>query len=104
MMAARIRLAALTFVLVAIATPARSADAAPSVAEWGLRASGGSTFNGRLTHAAILPWVGFSLWEKADRWFASHDIHALWVVQPWIGYVNSVRGSDVAVGVSPLMA
>jgi lipid A 3-O-deacylase PagL len=62
------------------------------VREWGLRAGGGLNPSSKIEYYALHPYAGFSLWSKADRWFAARNIEARWLVEPWGAYVRDAHG------------
>lgn len=76
--------------------------------EWGVRAGGGINPSSHIQYYAIHPYVGLSLWSPASRWFEKYGIHALWMIEPWVAYVNDDEGrhqtDSFEVGISPLFA
>jgi hypothetical protein len=76
--------------------------------EWGIRAGGGINPSSYIQYYAIHPYVGLSLWDPASRWFEKYGLHALWMIEPWVAYVNDDHGKykteSFEIGVSPLFA
>jgi hypothetical protein len=76
--------------------------------EWGIRAGGGINSSSLIQYYAIHPYVGLSLWDPAARWFEKYGIHALWMIEPWVAYVNDDHGKhktdSFEIGFSPLFA
>jgi len=74
--------------------------------EWGLRAGGGINPSSKIEYYALHPYFGLSLWDPASRWFEQYGIHALWMIEPWVAYVNDNHGKhktdSFEIGVSPL--
>lgn len=60
--------------------------------EWGVRAGGGINSSSMIQYYAIHPYLGLALWDPASRWFEKHDIRALWMIEPWVAYVNDDHG------------
>ena len=76
--------------------------------EWGIRAGGGINSSSLIQYYAIHPYVGLSLWEPASRWLEQYDLHARWMIEPWVAYVNDDNGKhktdSFEIGISPLFA
>lgn len=74
--------------------------------EWGIRAGGGINPSSKIEYYALHPYVGLSLWKPASQWLEKYDIHALWMIEPWVAYVNDNHGAhqtdSFEIGVSPL--
>jgi len=90
-------------------TPAAAAADEPfAVREWGVRAAGGLDPSNVIQYYALHPFVGFSLWKKADRWLAERDVTGRWIIEPSVAYVRDDHGkhqtSSFEIGVSPLFA
>ena len=87
---------------------------APAVAnatefrEWGIRGGGGFNFSSHIEYYAIHPYVGFTLGDRADRWFDDHGVEARWIIEPWAAWVRDRYGKhqteSFEIGVSPLFA
>ncbi len=74
-------------------TTAASADGSRlEPREWGVRAGGGIATSSLIQYYAIHPYVGLSLWDPASRWFEGHGVRALWMIEPWVAYVNDDHG------------
>lgn len=100
----RLTMGALALGFLSMTGPAWAGGAWLPIDEWGLRVSGGTSVSGKIVEIAVLPWAGFTLWESADRWFADRNVHALWVVEPWVAFVHDPRYFDgFEIGVSPLV-
>jgi hypothetical protein len=61
--------------------------------EWGIRAGGGVNPSSVIQYYALHPYVGLGLWDPATRWLAKYDLHALWMIEPWVAYVNDAHGT-----------
>jgi hypothetical protein len=87
---------------------AAAADEPFAVREWGVRVAGGVDPSNIIQYYAVHPFVGFSLWQKADRWLTERDVAGRWVIEPWAAYVRDDHGkhqtSSFEIGVSPLFA
>ena len=46
-----------------------------------------------IQYYALHPYVGLGLWDPATRWLAKYDLHALWMIEPWVAYVNDAHGT-----------
>jgi hypothetical protein len=89
------------------AVPTRADDGSRiELREWGVRAAGGINPSSQIQYYALHPYVGLALWEPAERWLAQYGVHALWMIEPWVAYVNDDHGShqtdSFEIGVSPL--
>ena len=109
MRVARIIVLALLACLLWSTAPARADDGSRlEFREWGIRAGGGINPSSRIEYYAIHPYVGLALWDPASRWFEKYRIHALWMIEPWVAYVNDNYGkyktASFEIGVSPLFA
>jgi opacity protein-like surface antigen len=60
--------------------------------EWGVRAGGGINPSSEIQYYAIHPYFGLSIWDPASRWFEQYGIRALWMIEPWVAYVNDDKG------------
>jgi Lipid A 3-O-deacylase (PagL) len=98
--------AALAFTLVA-STSVHAQGMCP-LREWGVRAGGGNSPRTGVEYYALQPYVGLAVWKPAADWFASYDIDALWMIEPWVAFVRdqlgSSQGDGFEIGVSPLLA
>jgi len=76
--------------------------------QWGIQGGGGYNFESHIEYYAIQPYVGFTLWDRADRWFTGHGVEARWIVEPWAAWVRDRFGKhqteSFEIGVSPLFA
>lgn len=101
--AATLALAALLFAGSATA----DSDALIPVREWGVAVGGGNSPSSDVQLYAIQAHVGIPLWRPLDRWLGDRALHALWIVEPWLGYVRDTqgpsRGDGVEVGLSPVI-
>jgi hypothetical protein len=93
--------------LLGSAAPAWAEDGSRlELREWGIRAGGGISPKTSIQYYAIHPYVGLSLWDPASRWFEKYRIHALWMIEPWVAYVDDDHGpqqtESFEIGVSPL--
>ena len=61
--------------------------------EWGVRAGGGINPSSQIQYYAVHPYVGLSLWDPASRWLDQYGIRALWMIEPWVAYVNDDHGT-----------
>jgi hypothetical protein len=78
---------------VASATLARADGNCVELREWGVRAGGGINPSSQIQYYAIHPYFGLSLWDPASRWFEQYGIRALWMIEPWVAYVNDDHGA-----------
>lgn len=62
------------------------------VREWGVRAGGGIAPSSHIEYYALHPYVGLAIWDPVSRWFDRYGIRALWLVEPWVAYVNDDHG------------
>jgi opacity protein-like surface antigen len=60
--------------------------------EWGVRAGGGINPSSKIQYYALHPYIGLALWDPASRWFEKYSIRALWMIEPWVAYVNDDNG------------
>jgi hypothetical protein len=99
------------FVLLALswclAGPASAAEGnCVELREWGVRAGGGIDPSNEIQYYALHPYVGLALWEPATRWFEQYKIHPVWMIEPWVAFVNDDKGPHTTesfeLGVSPL--
>lgn len=76
--------------------------------EWGIRAGGGVNPSSLIQYYAVHPYFGMALWDPASRWFAKYGIRALWLLEPWVAYVNDANGKhqtdSFEIGVTALSA
>ncbi len=76
--------------------------------EWGVRAGGGVNPSSLIQYYAVHPYLGIALWKPASDWFAQYGIHAFWLVEPWVAYVNDDHGKhktdSFEIGVTALSA
>jgi hypothetical protein len=74
--------------------------------EWGVRAGGGINPSSEIQYYAIHPYVGLALWNPASKWFEKYGIRAIWMIEPWVAYVNDDHGAhktdSFEIGVSPI--
>ena len=88
------------------AAPAAADGGRIEVREWGIRAGGGIDPTNQIQYYALHPYVGLGLWEPATRWLEQYGIHAVWMIEPWVAYVNDDHGKhktdSFEIGVSPL--
>lgn len=79
-----------------------------SVREWGVRAGGGLNPSSQIEYYALHPYVGLGIWDPASRWFERYGIRALWLVEPWVAYVDDDHGrhqtDSFEIGVTALAA
>jgi hypothetical protein len=98
----------LGLVLVLAFAPPAMADPtqAFTVREWGLRAGGGINPSSQIEYYALHGHAGFSLWRRADEWFAARGVTARWIIEPWAAFVRDNHGvhktESFEVGVSPI--
>jgi opacity protein-like surface antigen len=76
----------------ASATLASAEGSRLELREWGVRAGGGLNPSSSIQYYAIHPYVGLSLWDPVSRWFDQYGIRALWMIEPWVAYVNDDHG------------
>ncbi len=86
-----------TLVFVMLAFLAGSGTAAADVdhlvvREWGVRAGGGVNPSSEIQYYAAHPYVGLAIWDPVSQWFEGYGIRALWMIEPWIAYVNDAHG------------
>jgi hypothetical protein len=79
-------------VCLASATLVRAEGCRIELREWGVRAGGGINPSSQIQYYALHPYVGLSLWDPASRWFDQYGIRALWMIEPWVAYVNDDNG------------
>ena len=88
------------------AAPAWAGGSRIELREWGVRAGGGIAPSSEIQYYALHPYVGLALWEPASNWLEQHGMHALWMIEPWVAYVNDDHGKhktdSFELGVSPL--
>jgi hypothetical protein len=60
--------------------------------EWGVRAGGGANASSVIQYYALHPYAGLALWDPASKWFDKYGIAALWMIEPWVAYVNDDHG------------
>jgi hypothetical protein len=76
--------------------------------EWGVRAGGGINPSSEIEYYALHPYVGLSLWQPVSKWFEQYGIRALWMIEPWVAYVDDDHGAhktdSFEIGVSPIFA
>ncbi|MEO6027975.1 MAG: acyloxyacyl hydrolase [Candidatus Binatia bacterium] len=81
-------------------------DSPIKLREWGIRAGGGINPSSKIEYYALHPYVGLALWDPASRWFEQYGIRALWMIEPWVAYVNDNHGKhqtdSFEIGVSPI--
>jgi opacity protein-like surface antigen len=56
--------------------------------EWGVRVGGGVAPTTLIQYYAIHPYLGLAVWDPASLWFEQYGVHALWMIEPWVAYVN----------------
>lgn len=76
----------------ASATLASAEGSRLELREWGVRVGGGLNPSSSIQYYAIHPYVGLSLWDPVSRWFDQYGIRALWMIEPWVAYVNDDHG------------
>lgn len=79
-------------VWLASTVPASAEGPCLELREWGMRAGGGINSSSLIQYYAIHPYWGLSLWNPASRWFEEYGILALWMIEPWVAYVNDDNG------------
>lgn len=76
--------------------------------EWGINVAGGVNPSNDIQYYALQPYVGFPLWESADRWLAERNVTGRWIIEPWVALVDDQKGpyktTSFEIGVSPLFA
>lgn len=60
--------------------------------EWGVRAGGGIAPSSQIQYYALHPYAGIALWDPVSRWFDQYGIKALWMLEPWVAYVDDDHG------------
>ena len=76
----------------ASATLARADGNCVELSEWGVRGGGGINPSNQIQYYAFHPYVGLSMWDSGSRWSEQYGIRALWMIEPWIAYVNDAHG------------
>jgi opacity protein-like surface antigen len=56
------------------------------------RSGGGIAPSSHIEYYALHPYVGLAIWDPVSRWFDRYGIRALWLVEPWVAYVNDDHG------------